>query len=66
MARFVSVSVMRMSGELMRWCGCVGYGATTLPALTEAFTIEHNATLADHEVRRLKKLVHRLAKEIKP
>lgn len=44
----------------------LGYGATTLPALTESFTIDHNATLAEHEVKRLKKLIKGLAKEIKP
>lgn len=30
-----------------------GYGATTLPALTEAITIEKNVTLANYEVIRL-------------
>ena len=43
-----------------------GYGATTLPALTEAFTIEHNATLAKHEVKRLQKLIDALADELEP
>ena len=31
----------------------VGYGATTLPALTEALTIDHNVTLAAEEATRL-------------
>lgn len=44
----------------------LGYGATTLPALTESFTIEHNATLAKHEVKRLKKLIDKLADKIAP
>ena len=44
---------------------CSGYGATTFPALTEAFTIENNATLAEYETKRLRKLVEELAKTIK-
>ena len=44
----------------------LGYGATTLPALTESFTIDHNTTLAKHEARRLKKLINKLAKKIEP
>ncbi|KAI0747310.1 Zn-dependent exopeptidase [Irpex lacteus] len=44
----------------------LGYGATTLPALTESFTIEKNATLAKYEVKRLETLFNALAKEIKP
>ncbi|KAI0774433.1 Zn-dependent exopeptidase [Fomes fomentarius] len=43
----------------------LGYGATTLPALTEAFTIEKNATLAEYETKRLQKLVGELARVIK-
>ncbi|KAL0576423.1 Vacuolar protein sorting-associated protein 70 [Marasmius crinis-equi] len=35
----------------------LGYGATTLPALTESITFEKNATLAKHEVQRLKAVV---------
>ena len=41
-----------------------GYGATTLPALTEALTIEKNTTLAEHEAHRLKQLIDKLAKHI--
>ncbi|PSR93735.1 hypothetical protein PHLCEN_2v4630 [Hermanssonia centrifuga] len=44
----------------------LGYGATTLPALTESFTIDHDEKLAKHEVKRLKKLIDELAEEIKP
>ncbi|KAF7798379.1 hypothetical protein EIP86_009600 [Pleurotus ostreatoroseus] len=44
----------------------LGYGATTFPALTESFTIEHNETMAKHEVKRLSKLVKKLAKKIEP
>ncbi|KAI5120935.1 hypothetical protein M0805_002915 [Coniferiporia weirii] len=42
----------------------LGYGATTLPALTEALTIEQNATLAQYEAGRLQTLIDRLAAEI--
>jgi N-acetylated-alpha-linked acidic dipeptidase len=38
-----------------------GYGATTLPALTEAITIEKNITLANYEVRRLTEVVEKIA-----
>lgn len=44
---------------------CAGYGATTFPALTESFTIEHNATLAEYEARRLEDLISKLAKTLK-
>ncbi|CAL1701233.1 unnamed protein product [Somion occarium] len=43
----------------------LGYGATTLPALTEALTIEHNTTLAKYEADRLQGLIDDLAKKIK-
>ncbi|OCH94344.1 Zn-dependent exopeptidase [Obba rivulosa] len=42
----------------------LGYGATTLPALTEAITYEKNATLVQHETSRLTVLIDKLAKEI--
>lgn len=42
-----------------------GYGATTFPALTESFTIEKNATMAQYEAKRLQKLIEKLAHEIK-
>jgi N-acetylated-alpha-linked acidic dipeptidase len=38
-----------------------GYGATTLPALTEAITIEKNATLANYEIVRLTEVVENMA-----
>ena len=42
-----------------------GYGATTFPALTEAFTIEKNSTLAEYETKRLQEIVEGLAELIK-
>jgi len=44
----------------------LGYGATTLPALTESLTIEKNATLAKYEADRLDGLIRRIAKNIEP
>ena len=44
---------------------CVGYGATTFPALTEAFTIEHNATLAEYEAKRLQGLIENITEAIR-
>ncbi|RDX53924.1 Zn-dependent exopeptidase [Lentinus brumalis] len=43
----------------------LGYGATTFPALTEAFTIEKNATLAEYEAKRLQDLVENLNDALK-
>ena len=43
----------------------LGYGATTFPAITEALTIDKNATLAQQEADRLSKLIHELIKTIK-
>ncbi|KAL7282530.1 hypothetical protein ACG7TL_004001 [Trametes sanguinea] len=43
----------------------LGYGATTFPALTESFTIEKNATMAQYEAKRLQKLIEKLAHKIK-
>ncbi|KAI0720289.1 Zn-dependent exopeptidase [Cerioporus squamosus] len=43
----------------------LGYGATTFPALTEAFTIEKNATLAEYETKRLQNLVENLVDALK-
>jgi len=37
-----------------------GYGATTLPGLTEAITIEKNITLADNEATRLTEAVEKI------
>ncbi|KAG9124463.1 hypothetical protein FRC07_011555 [Ceratobasidium sp. 392] len=42
----------------------LGYGATTLPALTEAITIEKNSTLAAYEVERLTSLLEKLAEKL--
>ena len=44
---------------------CEGYGATTFPALTEAFTIDKNVTLAQVEAKRLETLIDNLAKTLK-
>jgi len=38
-----------------------GYGATTLPGLTEAITIEKNITLANKEAARLTEAVENIA-----
>jgi len=42
----------------------VGYGATTLPALTESLTIDRNVTLAEYEARRIKTLLDVLTNSI--
>jgi N-acetylated-alpha-linked acidic dipeptidase len=42
----------------------LGYGATTLPALTEAITFEKNSTLAQYEADRLQSLVDKIVKKI--
>jgi N-acetylated-alpha-linked acidic dipeptidase len=44
---------------------CTGYGATTLPALTEALTIDKNVTLANKEARRLAELLNKLTHQIR-
>jgi hypothetical protein len=43
-----------------------GYGATTFPALTEAFTVDHNATEGAWEAERLTTLLQKLAPQIQP
>lgn len=43
----------------------VGYGATTLPALTEALTLDQNVTLAAEEATRLVDLIDQLTDTIK-
>ena len=43
-----------------------GYGATTLPALTESLAIEKNASLAQYEAKRLTELLTRLRHDIHP
>ncbi|KAG8716114.1 hypothetical protein FRC11_009163 [Ceratobasidium sp. 423] len=42
----------------------LGYGATTFPALTEAITLDKNATLATYEAERLARLLEKLAKNL--
>jgi N-acetylated-alpha-linked acidic dipeptidase len=41
-----------------------GYGATTLPALTESLTLEKNSTLAAYEADRLTCLIDKLVQKI--
>ncbi|KAI9056503.1 Zn-dependent exopeptidase [Trametes sanguinea] len=43
----------------------LGYGATTLPSVTEALTFEKNATLAEKEASRVAALLDKLAETIK-
>ncbi|RDX41174.1 Zn-dependent exopeptidase [Lentinus brumalis] len=43
----------------------LGYGATTLPSVTEALTIEGNATLAEKEASRVAGLLDKLMETIK-
>ncbi|KAA1466608.1 Zn-dependent exopeptidase [Dentipellis sp. KUC8613] len=43
----------------------LGYGATTLPALTEAITIEKNTTLAEYEAERLKGAIEKITAALK-
>ncbi|EDR12349.1 uncharacterized protein LACBIDRAFT_245820, partial [Laccaria bicolor S238N-H82] len=43
-----------------------GYGATTLPALTESLTIDKNVTLAQYEADRLVELFNTLARQTRP
>jgi N-acetylated-alpha-linked acidic dipeptidase len=45
--------------------GSKGYGATTLPALTEAITIEKNATLATYEAERLQHAIEKMANALR-
>lgn len=42
-----------------------GYGATTLPSITEALTFEKNATLAEQEAARVAALLDKLSETIK-
>ena len=52
-------SVDVWTSEMLR--STSGYGATTMPALTEAITIENNVTLAKYEVVRLTEAVEKMA-----
>ena len=58
--------VVRASGvaKISRLTIDIGYGATTLPALTEAITIEKNATLADYEAKRLQSVIDQLTEAL--
>lgn len=42
----------------------LGYGATPLPGLTEAITIEGNVTLAEYEAARLQQAVELITKSL--
>lgn len=42
-----------------------GYGATTLPSITEALTFDGNATLAELEASRVGALLDKLTETIK-
>ena len=42
-----------------------GYGATTLPSITEALTLNGNATLAELEASRVGALLDKLTETIK-
>ncbi|KAH7885508.1 Zn-dependent exopeptidase [Phlebopus sp. FC_14] len=44
----------------------LGYGATTLPALTEAVLYEDDPGLVEYEVERLAGLIKKMARELKP
>lgn len=44
----------------------IGYGATTLPALTEAITFENDKALAEYETERLIDLIDALTDIIMP
>ncbi|KAK2466075.1 hypothetical protein APHAL10511_001717 [Amanita phalloides] len=46
-----------------RW---LGYEATTFPALTEALSIEKNASVAQHEAKRITELIDMLCHHIHP
>jgi len=42
-----------------------GYGATTLPGLTEALEVDHSVSLAEKEARRLEKAISRITHVLK-
>ncbi|GJE84359.1 Zn-dependent exopeptidase [Phanerochaete sordida] len=44
----------------------LGYGATPLPSIYDALVYEQDAGLAQHEVKRVAHLVHRMADALKP
>lgn len=41
-----------------------GYGATTLPGVTEALVFDKDLTLAQHEAKRLEGLINQLTNNI--
>jgi N-acetylated-alpha-linked acidic dipeptidase len=43
----------------------LGYGATTLPGLVEALTIDKNATLVEHEANRLRDIFKKMSIELR-
>ncbi|KAJ7579088.1 Zn-dependent exopeptidase [Mycena floridula] len=43
----------------------LGYGATTLPGLTESITLDKNSTLAEYEANRLKELIDALTETLR-
>jgi N-acetylated-alpha-linked acidic dipeptidase len=67
--RHLGVAPGKWLGKTLRWVliwvakvlnRASGYGATTLPALTEAITIEKNVTLASYEIGRLTEAVEKM------
>lgn len=46
------------------WLVLLGYGATTLPGITEAITMDSDAIAAGREVERLKILIDNLTERI--
>ncbi len=65
MARCVSVSRFSEFVLIASSATYAGYGATTFPGLTEAFTVDKNATLAQLEAKRLQHLIDALAETVK-
>ena len=52
-------------GGKLTFGGLTGYGATTLPSITEALTFEKNVTLAELEAARVSALLDKLSETIK-
>jgi N-acetylated-alpha-linked acidic dipeptidase len=57
--KWLGTILLRVYEKMLRLAS--GYGATTLPALTEAITIEKNVTLANYEIIRLTERVEKMA-----
>ena len=64
MARYVSPSIPFSVPSFSP--SIEGYGATTLPALTEAITEEKGDAQVEYAVNRLVELIDKLAENIKP